>query len=294
MKLERRKGRISPIKSHKKLKLKHRHRNIAGRRIAHMLTAMEYAFSAEEIARRNGLLQRLDPRVKLVGLMALIVAATLSRKLSVIVAIFAAGALLAALSHVPMKTLLKRGWIGALIFSGLIAAPAVFITPGDIAYRLPPLGTPVTWAGLKSAAFLIARAETAVTLSLLLALCTEWAHALKALRAIGVPASLVVILGMTRRYIFLLLGAARDLLEARQSRSVGVMPPSDERRHVSATIGVLLGKSLQLSDEVHLAMLSRGFRGEVRTMDEFVMRPRDWIALAAFAAAALGAIWMGK
>jgi cobalt/nickel transport system permease protein len=56
----------------------------------------------------------------------------------------------------------------------------------------------------------------------------------------------------------------------------------------------LLGKSLQLSNEVHLAMLSRGFRGEVWTMDEFIMRPRDWIALAAFSASALGAIWMGR
>jgi cobalt/nickel transport system permease protein len=276
------------------LKLTQRHRNIVERRVAHMLAAMEHAFSAEAIARQNGLLQRLDPRVKLVGLMALLVAATMSRKLSVIGAIFAAGLLIAALSHVPLKTLLKRGWIGALLFSGFIAAPAVFITPGDIVYRLPLLGLPITWAGLKSAAFLIARAETAVTMSLLLVVCTPWAHALKALRALGAPAPLVVILGMTYRYIFLLLGAARDLLEARQSRSVGAMEPSDERRYVSAAIGVLLGKSLQLSNEVHLAMLSRGFRGEVWTMDEFIMRPRDWIALAAFSASALGAIWMGR
>lgn len=259
-----------------------------------MLVAIEHEFSAEAIARQDGLLQRLDPRVKLVGLMGLLVAATLSRKLSVIAAIFAVGVLLAALSNVPFKTLLKRGWIGALLFSGFIAAPAVFVTPGDIVYRLPLLGFPITWAGLRSAAFLVARAETAVTLSLLLALCTAWAHALKAMRAIGAPAPLVVILGMTYRYIFLLLGAARDLVEARQSRSVGAMEPADERRYAAAAIGVLLGKSLQLSNEVHLAMLARGFRGEVWTMDEFIMRPRDWIALAAFAALTLGAIWLGR
>ena len=259
-----------------------------------MLAAIEHEFSAGAIARQDGLLQRLDPRVKLVGLTGLLVAATLSRRLSVIVAIFAVGLLLAALSNVPLKTLLKRGWIGALLFSGFIAAPAVFITPGDIVYRLPLLGFPITWAGLKSAALLIARAETAVTLSLLLALCTAWAHALKALRAVGAPAPLVVILGMTYRYIFLLLGAAREMVEARQSRSVGAMEPSDERRYAIAAIGVLLGKSLRLSNEVHLAMLARGFRGEVWTMDEFIMRPRDWIALAAFAALTFGAIWLGS
>lgn len=271
-----------------------RKRNIVERHTSHLLAALEYAFSAEVIALQNGLLQRLDPRVKVVGLMALLVAAALSRRLSVIVAIFAAAVLLAALSRVPMKTLLKRGWIGALLFTGFIALPAVFITPGEIVYRLPLLGLPITWNGLKSAAFLIARVETAVTLSLLLVICTPWAHALKALRSLGVPASLVMILGMTYRYIFLLLGAARDMLEARQSRSVGAMESSEERRYAVAAIGVLLGKSLQLSNEVHLAMLARGFRGEIWILDEFIMRPRDWAALAAFAALAAGAVWLGR
>jgi cobalt ECF transporter T component CbiQ len=220
-----------------------RHRNFVERSVIGLLAATEYALSAEEIARKNGLLQRLDPRVKLVGLIGLLVAAALAQKISAIGAIFAVALMIAALSRVPLKTLLKRGWIGALLFSGLIALPAVFITPGDVVYRLPLLGLSITWSGLRSAAFLIARVETSVTLSLLLVICTPWAHALKALRALGAPAPLVVILGMTYRYIFLLIGAAREMLEARQSRSVGAMEPSDERRYAAGAIGVLLGKT---------------------------------------------------
>ena len=259
-----------------------------------MLATMEHALSAEEMARKEGLLQRLDPRVKLIGLIALIIAAALAHKLLVIGAIFVVALLLAVLSRVPLKTLLKRGWIGALIFTGLIALPAVIITPGEIVWRLPLLGLPITLTGLKSAAFLIARVETAVTLSLLLVLCTPWAYTLKALRALGIPAPLVVILGMTYRYIFLLIGATRDLLEARQSRSVGAMEPSEGRRSAVAGIGVLLGKSLQTSNEVHLAMLARGFRGDAWTIDEFIMRARDWIALTAFAALVAIALSLGR
>jgi len=232
--------------------------------------------------------------VKVTGLFALIIAAALAHRLSAIGVIFVVALLLAALSHVSLKTLLKRGWIGALLFTGLIALPAVFITPGEIVWRSPLLGLPVTITGLKSAAFLIARVETAVTLSLLLVLCTPWSSVLKALRTLGVPAPLVVILGMTYRYIFLLLGAARDLLEARQSRSVGVMEPSEGRRSAVASIGVLLGKSLQMSNEVHLAMLARGFRGDAWTIDEFIMRARDWIALTAFAALVAIALSLGR
>ena len=286
-----RQRRIHPCK---KLKLRLRHRNFIGRHAARLLAAMEYGLSAEVIARQNGLLQRLDPRVKVAGLLSLLVAAALARKLSVIGAIFAIGLLLAVFSRVPLKTLLKRGWISALLFTGLIALPAVFVTPGAIAYRSPLLGLAITWNGLKSAAFLIARVETAVTLSLLLILSTPWTTVLKALRRLGAPALLVLVLGMTYRYIFLLLATARAMIEARQSRSVGAMEPADERRFAVASIGVLLGKSIQMSNEVHLAMLARGFRGEVWTLDDFTMHPRDWIALAAFAALTAAAVWLGR
>jgi cobalt/nickel transport system permease protein len=134
---------------------------------------------------------------------------------------------------------------------------------------------------------------TAVTLSLLLILSTPWPRVLKALRALGAPVVLVVILGMTHRYIFLLLAVARDMFEARRSRKVGALKPAEARRFATSCIGALLGKSLQLSNEAHLAMLSRGFRGEVYALDEFTMRPRDWTALAAFACLAIIAIWAG-
>jgi energy-coupling factor transporter transmembrane protein EcfT len=56
----------------------------------------------------------------------------------------------------------------------------------------------------------------------------------------------------------------------------------------------LLGKSLQLSGDVHLAMQARGFRGEVHLLDSAQMRPRDWFPLAAFTGAACAAIWWGR
>ena len=68
---------------------------------------------------------------------------------------------------------------------------------------------------------LVARVETAATLSVLLILCTPWSHVLKALRVLRVPVVFVVILGMTYRYILLLLQSAHDMFESRRSRMVG-------------------------------------------------------------------------
>ena len=65
----------------------------------------------------------------------------------------------------------------------------------------------------------------------------------------------------------------------------------DRRRLSAATAGVLLSKSLQLSGEVHLAMQSRGFRGEVHIMHEFRAKTADWCWLGGFASIAGAAAW---
>ncbi|MGH9915393.1 MAG: cobalt ECF transporter T component CbiQ, partial [Pyrinomonadaceae bacterium] len=242
----------------------------------------------------DGLLQRLDPRVKVVGLMLLLIAGVLARNVFVIAAIFSIGITLALLSHVPIRTLVRRGWIGALLFTGLLALPAIFITPGRVVYHLPILNWTVTAQGLQSALYLIARVEMAVTLSLLLVLCTLWTHVLKALSVMGVPVIFIVILGMTHRYTFLLLETAHDMLESRESRMIGVMDGREKRRLATASAGVLLSKSFHLSCEVYLAMQSRGFRGKVYTLDDFKMQRRDWLWLFVFLLLAGLALWLGR
>ena len=151
----------------------------------------------------------------------------------------------------------------------------------------------MTWQGLITAVRLIARAETAATLAGLLVLTTPWTHVLKALRTLHVPTVLVIILGMTYRYIFLLLRLAEDFFEARRSRMIRPLSRAEQRRMAGAAAGVLLNRSLQLSEEVYLAMQSRGFRGEAYTIHDFHMERRDWMAGAGFAAAAALAFWGG-
>ncbi|MDP2727207.1 MAG: hypothetical protein Q8P59_06655, partial [Dehalococcoidia bacterium] len=56
-----------------------------------------------------------------------------------------------------------------------------------------------------------------------------------------------------------------------------------KRRWLSGVIGSLIGKSYHLSNEVYLAMLSRGFQGEPRLASAFRMRPLDyaWLLFSA-------------
>ncbi len=259
-----------------------------------MLGVLERALESEELARRNGLLQSLDPRVKVAGLGLLIVAAAAARRLDVILALFAMAAALAAASRIPLRTLAVRIWLGVAVFAGLIALPALFLTPGREVWAAPGVGWAVTEQGLRGAAYLTARVETTATLSMLLVLSTPWLRVLRALRALRVPVVPIVVLGMTYRYIFLLASAAREMLEARQSRLVGRLPGGERRRLAISAMGVLLSKTLLLSSDVYLAMQSRGFRGEVYVLEEPAMKRRDWLGLCAMLALGAAALWAGR
>ena len=269
-------------------------RRVVERSLASFVDALEHAFYAEESAKKNGLLQKLDPRIKIAAVFPLIVIAALARRLGVIVALFATALVLALLSKVPLATLAKRVWLGVLTFTGFISFPALFLTPGVAIYTLPLLGWSVTEQGLRAAMYLIMRAETAATFSVLLVLCTPWSFVLKALRVLRLPIVLVVILGMTYRYIFLFLRNAHDMFMSRKSRMVGRLDGGEQRRVATASAGVLMSKTIQLSGDVYLAMRSRGFQGEVYVLDEFQTHWFDWAMLAVFISIALLAFWFGR
>jgi cobalt ECF transporter T component CbiQ len=259
------------------------------RTIADLSDALERTDCAGHLSRGNGLLQGLDARAKLCGLMALLLAVVAAKSLGAMFCIFALGAALGAASRTPARLMLRL-WLGVFLFTGAIAFPAIFLTPGSVAGRMPFFGWPVTETGLRTASQLLLRAETAATLGALLILSTPWTQLLKALRAMGAPALFILMLGMTHRYILLFCRTAHDMFEARRSRLIGLLDPATQRRLAAANGGVLLSKSLHLGGEVYLAMQSRGFRGEARTLDEPCMALRDWGALAAFLAIALLAV----
>ncbi|NMC79460.1 MAG: cobalt ECF transporter T component CbiQ [Chloroflexi bacterium] len=254
---------------------------------------LEQSIFAEKIARQKGLLQALDPRLKVASLVLLLLAVSLSHRLTVIAALYFCALLLAALSAVPLAFFIRRVWVFVLLFTGLVALPALFITPGPTLAHLP-LGLVITRTGARTALFLLLRVGASVSFAVLFILTTPWNSVMKALGVLRVPDVLVLVLGMTYRYIHLLLHTANDMFLSRQSRILRPMSGAEERHLMAATSGTLLGKSLQLSSEVYLAMESRGFRGYPRTMDRFQMRWFDWAASVVVVLISGLAIWAGR
>lgn len=271
-----------------------RRRGYLERTVDGLIEVLDRAAEAERRAAATGPLQRLDPRVKVAGVLALVAAVALARNLPTLAGLLALALAGAAASRIPLRLFVTRLWFGALALTGVIALPALFTTPGDPWFALPGIGWIATAQGARSAAYLVLRVLAAATFGFLLVFTTPWTHVLKGLRIFRVPALVVVVLGMTWRYILLLLQAAHRVFEARRSREVGPLPGRERRRVAAAAAGVLLDRSMRLSQDVFLAMQSRGFRGEVRVADEFRMRSRDWAALGALVALAAVFVWTGR
>ena len=223
---------------------------------------LERSLVNETWSRRAGLLQRVDPRLKILLLLLILLACSITTRIYPLLLLYAAALLLAALSRIDPASYTKRVWIFIPFFSGLIALPALFITPGPPLLRLGPVA--VTRTGAHTAAMLLLRVSTSVSYTLLFVLTTPWNEILRALRRLRAPAMFVDLLAVSYRYLLLLIRTLSEMLMARRSRSIAPLPHRAEMGFVSRSVGLLFIKSLHLADGVRMAMASRGYGGGAR------------------------------
>ena len=86
------------------------------------------------------------------------------------------------------------------------------------------------------------------------------------MRAVGVPRGFVFVLAVAYRYVFTLVRLVQDMALARTSRLVGRVSGREDRHFLGATVAAVFGKSQATSEQVYLAMISRGYTGEARTL----------------------------
>lgn len=262
------------------------------RAIGAFSTFFDESSYAESCASKSGLLQFVDPRFKLIGVLWLIVCVILVTRVEWVLGILGVTLLLAVASKVRLGYYLKRVWLFIPLFTLVIAVPAMFnfVVPGQPLFvllskdqPLGPLVSPwtisITVPGVQAVVLFVLRAGAAVSLMILLALTTRWTDLLASLQTLKLPSAFVMILGMTYRYVFVLVGIAQDMSLAMKSRTLSPERSDDVREWLGATIGVLFRRSMNMSELVNLSMISRGYDGGVRRVTEFHSEPFDWVFL---------------
>lgn len=251
---------------------------------------------SEQLAEAKGMLQNIDLRVKLVTIVFLLLVTALVRNIPTLAGLYLFTLMLAYFSRVPLGFFIKRVWVFIPFFTGIVMLPSIFnfVRAGDPLFTIVNIGHPlnlgifslpadiaVTRQGLTGAVLIILRVGVSVSLAVLLTITSKWGELLKALRVFFVPKIFIMVLEMTYRYIFLLLTVITDMFIARKSRTIGANSLRENRRFVSVGIGNVFGKAYFLSEEIHDAMISRGYTGEAKVVNNFKITPQDiiWIFL---------------
>jgi cobalt/nickel transport system permease protein len=235
----------------------------------------------EELAARHGLLQRLDPRAKLLTLVLFAVTASLVHSIWALLALVVLTLALAAASHVGVLSFVRKVWFSAGLLAFLIALPSAlaWFTPGPAAFTLGPLT--FTGPGLLGVATLVVRVAAAAGFALLVIWTMRWADLLRALSALRLPDVVVATLAMTQKQILTLLRTVEQIHLARESRTLALGTSREDRRWVTERMAFVVRKSMKTADDVYDAMLSRGYTGAMPSLRRLRIGSGDWLWLAA-------------
>jgi len=204
------------------------------------------AVFSEDIARRKGLLQALDPRVKIISLLVSLFAICLIRNMPILISLYVFSVVLAFASGIETLFFIKRVWFFIPIFTLFIAIPAIFMY------------------GILQAVIFVIRVTTCVSFAVLMTITTRHNVLLKALRSLGIPNIFIQTLDMTYRYIFLFVKVFEEMHIGLKSRLIRAFNGKRAREWISSRIGFLFRRSIKMSEDVYMAMVARGYTGEIK------------------------------
>jgi cobalt/nickel transport system permease protein len=216
---------------------------------------------------RNSLIHRLDPRIKLVLTVSFILTNTLLPfgAWPIYILLFALILSVEVLSDLGVGYVLKRSSL-ALPFV-LAALPLIFTVPGIPLFSLTvgPWHLQASLQGLERFISISIKSWLSVQAAIILAASTSFPDLLVAMRALHIPQLLVSVFGLMWRYMFVLVDEAGSW----RAKVTGGMA------------GSLFLRAFDRSDRIYMAMVSRGYDGEIRALPLPQVLPTQWVVLAA-------------
>lgn len=231
----------------------------------------------------DGPLQRWDPRLKLAGLLTLLVILTVPGMQSGPPAwtrLCGAALVLAAglwHSRLPCGRFLLHSLLPLPFVLFLALAQALAVAPvegGPLRIGPTHYGLVVPEDGPERALLLVARTWLCVSATLLVMATTALPRLLAALEWSRAPRAFVQVLGHLYRYLWVLLDETRHVLLARRLRSFRRRAWL-ERRAVAGTIATLFVRTLERARLVHQAMLQRGYQGRLPLLERLAWQRSD-------------------
>ncbi len=225
-----------------------------------------------------GVLQQIDPRVKLFSITALVLSAVAVRTITPLLILLVTALVFCAASRIPLKFFLLRTTIFIPIFAGVISLPLPFITPGVALASLEygKLIVVITREGVYRATQFTLRVWVCVALSVLLILTTRFSKFIETMENLRFPRIFVAMTAVTYRFIFLFINEVYRMALARESRTIRKLRWRENVKSLANMIATLFIRAYERGERVYLAMMARGYTGTLRSLDNMKCIKRDW------------------
>jgi len=226
---------------------------------------------------RDSVINRLDPRTKLVSTFLFILAVALTPPDAWLSYAIYLGILVIWLlmSRVPAAHVFKR----TLVIFPFVAMIAIFIPffhEGQVAgsYNLWLWQVSVTQSGIIILRNILIRAWLSIFVLILLTSTTSMPDLLKGMERLYMPRVIVMLLSFMYRYIFVLYDEVMRMKQARDCRNFGGRG-CWQIRTVGNMIGTLFIRAYERGERVYAAMAARGFDGHSRTLKQLRFKLAD-------------------
>ena len=208
----------------------------------------------------------IDSRIKVLCCLLLVFAVSFIHSIEVLSAMLIFVIALSFIFRIPPGRIF-RIWFGVPLFGFMVAIPAIFnlITPGTelISWNIFKYHLAVTDAGVVVASRLVLRILCCVSIANILVATSKNEQIVDGVRKLGLPKVFGTVITMMNRYILVLLKTAQQQHLARLSRSIGGLSNKEQRKWISGGMGSLFISTYKLAGEVHRAMVSRGYDGDL-------------------------------
>jgi cobalt/nickel transport system permease protein len=241
--------------------------------------ALRDLHSLDAMAARPTVLARIDPRSKILATLAFIVAVVSFDRYTVAAllpfALFPVA--LAALGEVPLR-LIGRKLLIASPFALMVGMfnPMIDRVP---LIELSGIGISGGWVSYAS---ILLRFALTVASALVLVAGTGFYNVCAGLGRLGAPHVFTTQLLFLYRYAYVLAGEAARMSNARELRACG--QSSLTLPVYASLLGHLLLRALERAQRIHMAMVSRGFDGDLRSTRPMHWRHADTVFVAGCAA----------
>jgi cobalt/nickel transport system permease protein len=230
----------------------------------------------EEFAEGQSFWHRMDPRVKILGVIGFALVTALATRTTVQAVAILVGFGAIATAQLDLKKVASRMAVvnGFVLFLWIFLP---FTTGGRGVAQIGGLTLTAEGVLLAVSVTLKANAIAAATIALLgTSSVFDLVHALIHLR---VPERLVQLFFFCYRYISVI---HMEYVRLRNSMRLRCFTPRTDLhtyRSFAFLLGMLFVRSFDRSERIHQAMVLRGFAGTFWTLDHFHMHGRDWITL---------------